>query len=333
MHPDEEITRGHRSHQLAGFENGVRKFRTMMKLDSVEAFVAAAEAGSISAAARRLGSAKSVVSERLAELERSLGTRLIQRTTRKLSVTEDGYAFLPRARRILLEASEASAEIAERRGTLVGPLRISAPVGFGVLHLGPALCAFLAKHPGIELTLELNDRFGDAAADGFDAVLRYGSVADSRLIARRLSTSGRILVASPDYLAHTGTPRTLTDLEGHRGIVYANRDVADWRFLGPHGWTVARPRAALRVNNALVMRDAAVADLGITLLPTFFVDPEIKISALARIDIGLEAEGIELYIACPRDRGASAKVVALTECLRSAFRDPPWDRQSTQPDA
>ncbi len=161
----------------------------MMKLDGIAAFVATAEAGSISAAARRLGNAKSVVSERLAELERLLDTRLIQRTTRKLSLTEDGQTFLPRAQRMLFEATEGAAEMAARRGTLVGPLRLSAPVGFGVLHLGPALYRFLADHPAIDLTLELDDRFVDAAADGFDAVIRHGTIADTRLVAKRLATS------------------------------------------------------------------------------------------------------------------------------------------------
>lgn len=302
----------------------------MMKLDGIAAFVATAEAGSISAAARRLGVAKSVMSERLAELERSLGTRLIQRTTRKLSLTEDGHTFLPRAQRILFEASEAAAEVAERRGTLVGPLRISAPVGFGVLHLGPAIYDFLKEHTGIELTLELDDRFVDAAADGFDAVLRHGPVRDNRLVAKRLSTSRRILVASPDYLARGGTPRTLADLEGHRGILYANRD-ADWRFSTPDGWTVVRPRAALRVNNGIVMRDAALAGLGVTLLPSFFVHEELKAASLVHVDVGPEAEGAELYMAYPRDRGASAKVAALTESLRVSFGDPPyWDLQARE---
>ncbi len=162
-----------------------------MKLEGITAFVTIAERGSISEAARRLGLAKSVVSERLADLERSLGARLVQRTTRKLSLTEDGHSFLLRARRILHEAAEARSEVSERRGTLVGPMRIAAPVGFGILHLGPAICAFLARHPGIDLTLELDDRFVDAAADGFDAVLRHGPIADNRLIARRLATSRR----------------------------------------------------------------------------------------------------------------------------------------------
>lgn len=298
----------------------------MIKLDGVAAFVATAEAGSISAAARRLGNAKSVVSERLAELERALGTRLVQRTTRKLSLTEDGHSFLARAQRMLLEASEAIAEMAERRGTLVGPLRISAPVGFGVLHLGPAIYRFLADHPGIDLALELDDRFVDAAADGFDAVLRHGPVGDNRLVAKRLSTSRRLLVASPGYLGKRGVPATLADLAGHDGILYANRD-ADWRFAGPDGWDVVRPRAVLRVNNGLMMRDAALAGLGITLLPTFFVHAELKAGRLVAIDIGRAAEGAELHIAYPRDRSASAKVLALTASLRASFGDPPyWDR-------
>jgi DNA-binding transcriptional LysR family regulator len=298
----------------------------MIKLDGVAAFVATAEAGSISEAARRLGNAKSVVSERLAELERSLGTRLVQRTTRKLSLTQDGHIFLPRAQRILFEAVEASSEMAERRGTLVGPLRISAPVGFGVLHLGPAIYAFLAEHPGIDLTLELDDRFVDAAADGFDAVLRHGPVGDNRLVAKRLSTSRRILVASPCYLERNGTPTSLSDLGGHCGILYANRD-ADWRFSGRDGWTVVRPRAALRVNNGLVMRDAAVAGLGLTLLPTFFIHAELAAGSLVPVDMGVEAEGADLYIAYPRDRSASVKIVALTDSLRRSFGDPPyWDR-------
>lgn len=303
----------------------------MMKLDGIAAFVATAEAGSISAAARRLGNAKSVISERLAELERLLDTRLIQRTTRKLSLTEDGQTFLPRAQRILFEASEGTAEIAARRGTLVGPLRLSAPVGFGVLHLGPALYRFLGDHPGIDLTLELDDRFVDAAADGFDAVIRHGTIADTRLVARRLATSRRILVASPVYLARNGMPRSMAELEAHCGILYANRD-ADWRFAGTDGWTVVRPRAALRVNNGLVMRDAALAGLGITLLPNFFVHADVATGSLARIDIGCDAEGAELHIAYPRERSSSAKITALTRSLRATFGEPPyWDLVAERP--
>ena len=298
----------------------------MLKLDGLAAFTAIVEAGSISAAARQQGQAKSVVSERLAELERTLGTRLIQRTTRKLTLTEDGNTFLPRAQQILFQAREATAEMAARRGTLAGPLRISAPVGFGILHLGPALNRFLRDHPEIDLTLELDDRFVDAASSGFDAVIRHGPVGDTRLVAKRLARTRRVLVAAPGYLAEKGHPSALAELSGHKGILYAYRD-ADWRFAGAQGWTVLRPRAALRVNNGLVMRDAALAGLGIALLPTFFVHEQLASGALVEVAIGLEAEGAELFIAYPRDRSASTKIAALAASLKRSFGDPPyWDR-------
>src|SRR5262245_30795299 len=202
----------------------------MIKLDGVATFVAVAEAGSISEAARRLRLSKSVVSDRLAELERSLGARLVHRSTRKLTLTEDGAAFFERASRIAHEVEAAAADMAERRGALVGPLRISAPVTFGRMHLGPAIYPFLAKNPGIELVLDLDDRRVDAAADGYDAVVRHGPLENSRLTAWRLAPSRRLLVASPDYLARHGTPKSLPELDDHRGVFYANRGIADWRF-------------------------------------------------------------------------------------------------------
>lgn len=297
-----------------------------MKLEGIAAFVAVAEQGSISEASRQLGLAKSVVSERLAELERSVDAQLVQRTTRKLSLTQAGHGFLLRARRILHEVAESRSEISERRGSLRGPMRIAAPVGFGILHLGPAVCAFLARHPGIDLTVELDDRFVDAAADGFDAVLRHGAIADTHLVARRLVASRRQLVASPDYLRTHGTPTSVDELARHSAVLYTNRD-PDWRFEAPGGWAVVRPRAALRVNSGLVMRDAAVAGLGLSLLPNFFIHAELRNGSLVSVDVGAAPEGAELHIAHPRGRGVSAKVRALTESLRSSFGDPPyWDR-------
>lgn len=298
----------------------------MMKFDGIVAFVAVAEADSISAASRRLGLAKSVVSERLAELERTLGATLVQRSTRRLSLTNSGQTFLPRAQSILREAEEATAELAARSGRLSGPLRLSAPVGFGILHLGPALSSFLRDYPEIEVSLELDDGFVDAASGGFDAVLRHGTVGDGRLIARRLATSRRLLVASPEYLERIGTPSSLTQLERHRGILYANRS-GDWRFAAPTGWSVIRPKPALRVNNGLVMRDAAAAGLGIALLPSFFVHDALASGALKEIDIGVEAEGAELFLAYPKDHGAAARIRALGDSLRRSFGDPPyWER-------
>src|SRR5262245_32841920 len=165
----------------------------MLKLESVAAFVAVAEVGSISEAARRMALSKSVVSERLAELERNLGAALLRRTTRKLSITEDGSAFYERAKRIVRDVTGAAAEIAERRGELAGPLRISGPVSFGSLHLGPALYGFLAKNPRIELTLDLDDRFVSTVADGYAAVVRHGPVVDEHVVVKRFAPCCRFL--------------------------------------------------------------------------------------------------------------------------------------------
>jgi DNA-binding transcriptional LysR family regulator len=298
-----------------------------MKLDGIAAFVAVAEAGSISEAARRLHVSKSVVSERLTELERTLGTSLIHRTTRKLSITEDGLAFRARADRIVREIADAAAEISERRGSLVGPLRVAGPVSFGSLHLGPALYPFLRENPGIDLTLDLDDRFIDAAADGYDAVIRHGPIDDNRLVAKRLAPSRRVLVASTDYLERRGWPRSIADLEDHQAIVYTNRGTVDWRFQGRGHAIIVRAASNLHINNGLVMRDAAIAGLGVALLPTFMVHTALAAETLHALDVGAEPESAVVHIVYLKDRRVSAKLRALTECLRRTFGDPPyWDR-------
>jgi DNA-binding transcriptional LysR family regulator len=296
----------------------------MLKLDGIASFVAVAATGSISAAARQQSLSKSVISQRLTDLESSLGASLFHRTTRKLSLTEDGTTFLERAQRIVRDVDEATAEIAERRGALTGPMRLSAPVTFGRMHLGPALYPFLAKHPGIALTLELDDRRVDAAADGFDAVVRHGPIEDSRLVAWRLARSRRLLVASPAYLRSRGRPKSQEDLAAHRAIYYLNRGVGDWRFLESKADAFLRPTVALRVNNGDMMRDATLAGLGLALLPTFIVGADLKAGTLKVVDIGREAAEEAIYVAHPEGQRASAKLREMVSALREAFGDPPY---------
>jgi len=304
----------------------------MLKLESVASFVCVVEAGSIAGAARRLGISKSVVSERLTELERALGTQLIRRTTRNLSPTQDGHAFYGRAKQILREVDTAAAEVASRRETLVGPLRISAPVSFGSLHLGRALFGLLAKYPDLELTLDLEDRFVDVMAEGYDAVVRHGPVDDRRLIVRRLAVGGRLLVASPEYLERYGQPSDLRELAQHRGIIYSNRGASDWRFRAAGKWLTVHPNVALRVNNGLLMRDAAISGLGIALLATFFLKDPLRDRTLRGIDVGAKPEGATIFVAYPQDLRASAKIRTLISWLRQAFGDPPyWDLGSSAP--
>lgn len=296
----------------------------MLRLDGMASFVAIAESGSISEAARRLNLSKSVVSERLAEIERTLGASLLHRTTRKVSLTEDGAAFLEKAVRILHDVDDAVADMAERRGTLSGPLRISAPVTFGRMHLGPALYPFLLKHPLLEVTLDLDDRRIDASSEGYDAVIRHGALNDSRLVAWPLAASQRLLVASPEYLARHGVPVTVGDLQGHRGIFYTNRGTADWRFEGPNGALMVRVGNALRVNNGDMILDATLAGLGIALLPTFIAGAAIKSGDLKVIDVGVSTAIESIYVAHPEGRRASAKLKGLVACLRQAFVSPPY---------
>jgi DNA-binding transcriptional LysR family regulator len=298
----------------------------MMKIEGIAAFVAVVEAGSVSEAARRLRLSKSVVSERLAELEKTLGAMLVHRTTRKLTLTEDGAAFLERAGRIVREMEDAAADMAERRGTLSGPLRIAAPVSFGRLHLGPALYPFLKAHPQIALTLDMDDRRVDPASDGYDAIIRHGAIADTRLVAWKLARSRRLLVASPDYIERHGKPGSLSDLNDHRGVFYTNRGAADWRFQTEDGTVVIRAMLGLGINNGDMLHDAAIEGLGIALLPTFIAGPTIRDGRLIEIDVAAKPEPEFIYMAHPEGRNPSAKLRAIADHLKKTFGDPPyWD--------
>jgi DNA-binding transcriptional LysR family regulator len=291
----------------------------MLKLESIAAFAAVAETGSITAAARRLGVSKSVISERLTELERMLGTKLMRRTTRALSLTDDGQTFLERSQEIMRKVQHATSEIAERGGSLTGSLRVSAPVSFGILHLGPALFGFISQNPGVELNLDLDDRFVDIMGDGYDAVVRHGPINDSRVIVKRLSESKRLLVASREYLKRNGEPSELEDLAKHRGIIYGLRGASDWRFRAGRKFVNVRPRVVLRVNNGLLMRDAAVAGIGIAMLPAFLIQAEIKQRTLKILDVRAEPEGATLHIAYPEHLRSSAKIRSLTNWLSESF--------------
>jgi DNA-binding transcriptional LysR family regulator len=303
----------------------------MLNLDSIATFIAIATTGSFTAAAHRLGLSKSVVSERLQELERSLGTKLVQRTTRRVSLTSDGIAFHERAQRIVREAELAAEELADRRGKVTGTLRISAPVSFGCLHLGAALFGFISRYPGIDLSLDLEDRFVDVLNEGYDAIVRHGPIQTRRVIVKPLATSGRLLVASPGYLKRCGQPTSLEDLKQHRGILYSYRGAADWRFRVGRRFTTIQPQTALRLNNGLLMRDAAIQGIGIALLATFLLDAPLREQTLKAIDVGAQAEGATLYIGYPDHLRGSAKIRALTTWLQNTFGNPPyWDKTDSR---
>jgi DNA-binding transcriptional LysR family regulator len=302
----------------------------MPKMDGLQTFAAIVEAGSLSEASRRLAISKSVVSERLAGLEDELGVQLLQRSARKFALTEEGLAFYELASRIIHELDEAAAAIASRKGILSGPLRVAAPMTFGTLHLGPALYPFLQEHPKVDLRLELNDRFVDLVGEGYDMAVRIGRLPDSRLVARKICVSRRVVVFSPSYAERHGVPQTLDDLGKHDAITYANRRLHDdWQFGAGERQHTVRVMSRLQVNNGDVQRDAAVAGLGIALLPTFIVAQAVAEGRLSVAPLEAEAVPDTIYAVYPQNRHLATKVRALADHLRLAFGDPPyWDRSA-----
>ena len=294
------------------------------KLDDIATFVQAVEAGSLSAAARRLGLSKSVVSKRVGDLEAALGAALLQRTPRRVVPTDAGTAYYQRARAILAELDHAAEAAAGPTGALRGSLRIAAPMSFGQVHLGPALFPLAQRHPELELAIDLDDRFVDLVGEGYDLGIRIGRLADSTLVARKLTTSRILLCASPDYLARAGTPRTIDDLAGHAHIGYANRPAATLPMADGPMRPLGRPR--LLVNNGELAREAALAGLGLAVLPSFIAAEALRAGRLVPVLCQAPLAHAAVSAILPPTRHRSAKVRAVLDHLAACWRDPPpWE--------
>ena len=256
----------------------------MDRFTSLLLFTRIVEAGSLSAAAREANLSQPTVSKQLADLEARLGTQLLQRTTRHLSLTEAGSALYVRAKRILAELDEAEAGAADLHGSPRGTLRVGAPVAFGRLHLMPTLPDFLRRHPGLTVDLAMSDRFTDLVADGADVVIRIGKLSDMSLIARHVGRSTRVPVASPAYLAAKGEPLTPKDLLQHDCLAYTLLTTGnEWHFTGPSGEDAVRVQGPFRADNSEAVRQAALAGLGIAVLPTWLVTEDLAAGTLLRL--------------------------------------------------
>ena len=210
----------------------------MDKFADLEAFTAVVEAGTFSAAGERLGIAKSVVSRRISQLENRLGSRLLNRTTRRLSLTDAGKNFYQRAVQILADLGDAEQSVTTETTELRGSMKLAAPLSFGLGHLSGAIADFLAEHPAIELNLDLNDRSINLVEDGFDMAVRIGELQDSTLVAKRLGTIRNVACASEGYLEQHGRPAHPDELQRHIGLQYSNISYKQqWRFIDPQGKT------------------------------------------------------------------------------------------------
>ena len=302
------------------------------KLDDIEAFIAVMETGSFSAAGLRLDLSKSVISKRVSDLETVLGVRLLNRSTRGAHLTEVGQEFYQRARDIMQQLKDAVESATEDKGRLCGQLRIAAPMSFGTMHLGNLLYRFLQDHPELELLLSLDDRKTDIEASGVDLGIRITQMKDSTLIARKLGMSHRIVCCSPGYAEAYGLPHGIDGLAGHRCIGYSNVYSGQlWQFepVAGSGQPRAIPvKASLIFNNGECMRDAAIAGLGLTLLPLFIVADALREGRLINAMPGDTPTPDTIYAMYPRRRYQPRKVRAVVEYLEASFaRRLPWESE------
>lgn len=298
----------------------------MERLTDLAVFIAVVEARSFTAAAHRLGIAKSVVSKYVTRLEDRLGVRLLHRTTRRLSLTEAGERLHQRCARALEDIEEAERDVSSHQERPRGRLRVAAPMSFGLLHLAPALPEFLREHPLVKIDLRLDDRPEDVIAGGIDVALRIADLADSSLVARRLTTIRFVTVASPEYLRRQGTPRHPRELGQHSCLVYTVRPNV-WRYLDTSQKEIAiSVEGALQANNSLALREALVAGIGIALTPSFVVGEELRNGRLVPVLSDFGTHTRELYAILPERKYLTPKTRAFVEFVAHRFRDPPaWD--------
>lgn len=296
-------------------------------LAGMAVFARVVESGGISAAARVMGLSKSAVSKQLSALEDRLGTRLLQRTTRRMSLTEAGAGFLEHCRRVVAEAEAAESAIGALQGEPRGVLRVNAPMTFGTMHLAAVIPDFMARYPQVSVDMVLNDRMVDLLDEGYDVAVRIGRLADSSLVARKLAPARRLMVAAPSYLDRRGRPAALAELAEHDVLSYSYVSAADeWRFDGPAGEENVRANSRLRANNGEILLAACLAGSGIAALPTFISGPSLRAGSLVRVLPHLERTDFAIHAVWPTARHLSAKVRAFVDFLAARFGPIPyWD--------
>ncbi len=290
-----------------------------------EIFAKVVSAGSMSGAGREMGLSPAVVSKRMRRLEDQLGTRLLQRTTRQIALTEAGVGFHERVVAILEAVEEAQDYVARRSEMAKGTLKIIAPTSFGRLHIAPHLARFLEKNAELTVNLDLSDTFTDIVGEGYDMAIRIAELSDSSLVARKLSPVHRVLCASPRYLAAHGEPQTIADLSHHACIAAEHQ--TPWRLDGPDGPITTRTHGPIRTNSSEVVREALIAGLGIALRSTWDVGPELRSGALKVVLPAYRAsKSVGLYAVYPSRQFLPAKVRIFIDFLAKLYGPSPyWD--------
>jgi len=306
-----------------------------MDLAGMEIFARVVEARSFSGAARRLNVSTSVVSKCVTRMEQSLGVRLLNRTTRSISLTEIGRAFYARCAHIVAEAEEAEAMAAGMQSTPRGTLKVNVPVSFGVLHIAPALEGLLAAYPELHIDMTLNDRDVHLAEEGYDVSVVIAAEPRATLVARKLAPIRQTLCAAPAYLRKHGTPSSLADLAHHDCIVFSRLGPErTWHFERDEGHASVEVNGSLRLDNENAVRQAALAGCGIALLPTYIVGADLQHNTLRAVLPECKPPETALYATYLPNRYVAAKVRVFVDYLVARFGpSPEWDQQRKPPAA
>ncbi|MFT4606722.1 MAG: DNA-binding transcriptional LysR family regulator [Urechidicola sp.] len=294
----------------------------MNKFEELEAFVSVVDSHSFSAAADKLGVAKSSLSKRVSELEKRLGVQLMQRTTRRLSLTDSGRHFYQRAVTVLADLNEAEQIVSDAQVGLIGKIKLTAPLGLGVGQLSKPIAEFMQLHPRIEIDLDLNDRQLDLVDEGFDLAIRVGDLQDSSLIARKLAMVGFAVCASPAYMETHGAPEHPSELVGHEVLVYSNVSTSEqWSFNCQGKRVSPRVKARISANNGEALANLARQGLGIVNGPLFYLQEFIDSGELIPILIDYPRQAVGIYAVYPPGRLVSRRVKMLSDYLLAYFRE------------
>ncbi len=295
-------------------------------------FVAAAEDGSLSAAARRFGLSVSMAGKHVSAIEAELNIRLMQRTTRKLSLTDVGRVYYTRCKRILDEYEDANREAGDAQQSVRGVLRVAAPLTFGAMHLGDVVAGYLDRHPGVALEVVLNDRYVDLLAEGIDVAIRIGRLLDSDLVARRLAPCRMVICASPKFLERHGGLSDVEDLRRAPRLAFSDAiSSGDWTLTDPGGQTcLIDGPVVLAANNTQMLLAAAIAGAGVAYGPSFVFGKSIAAGELIPLLPDYKASDLTIQAVYPTKRHVSLKLRSFVDHLIASFGGtPPWDLSLT----
>lgn len=296
-----------------------------MDLNDIVVFTKVAETKSFTGAAEQLGLPKSTVSRKLAQLEERLGVRLVQRTTRKLALTEIGEAYYERAARIVADLHAAEQVVTDMQATPRGRLRVTAPIDLSTRYLGAIVADFIAGHPDITVELDATDRIVDLIEDGYDVAVRFGQLPESTLIARKLTAFDGYLCASPTYLAKRGTPTTVEELDDHDKVLFLpNSRTSGWTLTnGEQTYELGRP-ARFSSNNLGAVRDVVLAGGGIALMTEFMVACDVREGRLVRVLPEWGGRAVDVQAVYPARQNLPPRLTLFLDHLAKALNPPPW---------